>query len=347
MENSPEPILSVLDVVKESSWQTKANGGHAESAETGTTRKPSILPDRTALIENSGDSLDIKAFLIPMAADTSNLGYVGPVFAQGREKEGPFEYLPIKEDNPSHSDPTYEDLPAINHEYGKKLSCFVLQQDRAAHAHYDPMFTKNLYTYGEGSKAALKTKGRLKELKTNDLIFFWCSLAPYKPSAYKNRSTLNDYQSRFTNKYVVGFFTVRGIRHVTVGRNGKIRYKKLDNKETGNVSIMAIRKNQHFLDRARKPEFLVVEGNPDRSALLQNAIRLTERKIKTAGGKKRKGWTYKLNKLGQEVLKRPSYTRGIRTNIDEDGIKALISAIRKKNKEVADRLPDMQTRSTL
>jgi len=39
MENSPEPILSVLDVVKVSSWQTEANGGRVESVVTDTTRE--------------------------------------------------------------------------------------------------------------------------------------------------------------------------------------------------------------------------------------------------------------------------------------------------------------------
>jgi len=47
MGDSLEVILSVLDVVKEFSWLTKANGGHAESAETDTTRLPSKDRNKT------------------------------------------------------------------------------------------------------------------------------------------------------------------------------------------------------------------------------------------------------------------------------------------------------------
>jgi hypothetical protein len=39
MANSLEVILSVQDAVQESSWQTKANGGHVESVGTDITRE--------------------------------------------------------------------------------------------------------------------------------------------------------------------------------------------------------------------------------------------------------------------------------------------------------------------
>lgn len=38
-ENSPALIHSVQDAEEGSSWQTEGNGGHAENAETDTTRK--------------------------------------------------------------------------------------------------------------------------------------------------------------------------------------------------------------------------------------------------------------------------------------------------------------------
>lgn len=281
----------------------------------------------------------MKAFLIPIAADTSNLGYVGPVFLKGNATEGPFEYLPITEDDyPSNTNPTYNHLLARNQEYGRKLGCFVLKRDTTRRVHHDPKFSNKLFTYGEGSKAALKANGRLKTLHPNDLVFFWSTLAPHKLNAYKNKNSLCSHQRRFANKYVIGFFTIRGLRHVVVGKDGEIAYKELDNRQIGKIDIEAVKRNQHFLDK-KETEFLVIQGDTERSALLRIAVRMTERKIKTAGGKKRQGWTYKLNPLGQEVLGKPSYTRGIRTNIDEDGIKRLISAIKKKNREIADRLP--------
>jgi hypothetical protein len=43
MADSLEAILSVQDAVQESSWQTRANGGRAESAETDIVRGTSSL----------------------------------------------------------------------------------------------------------------------------------------------------------------------------------------------------------------------------------------------------------------------------------------------------------------
>jgi len=43
MTKSFGPILSVQDVAREFSWQTKVNGGHAENVETDTTKTVSQI----------------------------------------------------------------------------------------------------------------------------------------------------------------------------------------------------------------------------------------------------------------------------------------------------------------
>jgi len=283
---------------------------------------------RTEKRRNIGITADVKeanrakAILIPIGADTGNLGYVGPIF-----KEGSFEYLPMKEERPSDGNPKYMDLRAKHSK--TKLSSFVVPKDRQVQVHYDPKFLKQLLTYGEND---VDSEGRLWNVQAGDLILFWASLSPYKASAYRNKSTLQSYQSSNTEKYIIGFFTVKGIRHVLVGRKGQIHFDKRKNKQVGKVDRSAVKDNQHYSEaRAKnKGEFVVVQGDPDRSALLEKAVKLTDGKIVTSGGKKRQGWAYKLNETGRKALRGRRYTQGVRV-IYENGKKALVRMICREN----------------
>jgi hypothetical protein len=278
-----------------------------------------------------GEAGRVEALLMPVAADTGNLGYVGPIF-RGRF----FEYLPMKEESPKEGNPKYKDLPARNHQYGNSLCSFVVPEDIEIQSHRDPKFLEGLFTYGENR---LGTKRRLWNLKVGDLIFFWSSLASYKKGEYRNRKALQKHQSKRTNKYLIGFFTVKGISQVHVDRKGRIIWGKT----IGRVDIRAVKENQHFLENRKR--FVVVQGDPKRSALLGKAVRLTERKVPTKGGKKRSGWAYQLNELGIEMLKgsktkrRARYTQGIRL-IYNKGKVALIRSICRDDREMKARLQE-------
>jgi len=57
----------------------------------------------------------------------------------------------------------------------------------------------------------------LTKLKEGDVVFFFASLAPFDKRAYEDRDEfLKHYQRGKKNKYVIGFFTVKGVAQVFV-----------------------------------------------------------------------------------------------------------------------------------
>jgi hypothetical protein len=272
------------------------------------------------------------ALLVPVAADTSNLGYVGPIF-----KDKSFEYLPIEEEKPKRGNRTYASLPASSEhrQYGKRLSAFVAREDANTRTHYDPKFEceKGLYTYGENDTS------RLWKLEPGSLIFFYGSLVPYDFKVYKERRTViafKEYQRFKKNRYVIGFFTVRGIAVVSVDRNWKISVTS----SKGVVLTEEIKENQHFLEHKYR-KFLAVQGDPNHSALLEKAIRLTKRQVRTKGGKKRKGWSFILYpwvKTMLDLRKGRHSLRNRRGIAGEEAKKLLIRKIIQENQKLKAKL---------
>jgi len=337
--------------------------------------------------------------LLHVAADTTNPGVVGPIFS-----DGSFEFIPIKNVFGLEAR-TYADFPARNKQYSNTLRDLLPSYVAALHPHPDPDF--NSYTYGEPNNPEMRP-GVLRMLKPGDILFFVSSLAPYDPVVYKARDTmLTLHQRGKKNKYVVGFFTVKGVVQVyavksvpklslallnllTLLEEGEAPIELKDlmselqilqdmgyvsktentyeltdeggrtaqglseawgmqkNEDeitkfleqglfsiepiTGSVSEDVIKANHHF-KRLRPVDwdaFIVVAGDSERSALLTHAVRLTEHFER---------FSFKLNQLGQTILKRNLDTlRGVRW-LDEDVGRLLAEAIAKTNPNLTFDLP--------
>jgi len=312
----------------------------------------------------------MNALLLHVAADTTNLGIVGPIFP-----DDGFEFIPIN-NLYGHETRTYYDLPARNAQYGKTLADFLPNHIAGWHPHTDPSF--ETFTYGEPDNPEPKPRAMLK-LRLGDILFFVSSLAPFDPEVYRQKNAkLLTHQRGNKNKYVVGFFTVAGVTRVDciksvprlslvlltmleeikefidpgnatnelkalqecgyVTKKGDIHELTDDGKRvaerlsealgtqeeesakhrllddgllllepvSGLLREDAIRGNHHYL-RLRPIDwdgFIVVAGDPERSALLDHAVQLTE------GFEK---FSFKLNQLGRTILKREMDTlRGAR-----------------------------------
>lgn len=145
----------------------------------------------------------MKGLLLHVAADTTTLGGVGPVFP-----DGTFEYIPIAEMYGLETR-TYRAFPARNRQYGKTLADFLPSQIGELPVHFDPEFTN--WTYGEPVTDYTKFRA-LQKLRETDILFFVASLAPFDPTIYRERDvSLWNYQRGRRNKYVIGFFTVDSI----------------------------------------------------------------------------------------------------------------------------------------
>jgi len=107
---------------------------------------------------------------------------------------------------------TYFDLQAWNKQYGRTLADFLPSYVANMHPHLDPSFDS--YTYGEPDRLRAKSRALLK-LKQGDILFFIASLAPYDPDTYKGRDKLlKTHQRGKKNKYVIGFFIIKGVARV-------------------------------------------------------------------------------------------------------------------------------------
>ncbi|MEM0212528.1 MAG: hypothetical protein QXM35_07740, partial [Candidatus Methanomethylicia archaeon] len=96
--------------------------------------------------------------------------------------------------------------------YGRTLADFLPSYVANMHPHLDPSFDS--YTYGEPDRLRAKSRALLK-LKQGDILFFIASLAPYDPDAYKGRDKLlKTHQRGKKNKYVIGFFIIKGVARV-------------------------------------------------------------------------------------------------------------------------------------
>jgi len=150
----------------------------------------------------------LRGFLLHTAADVTNLGVVGPIFS-----DGTFEFIPINNEYGVKTK-SYNRIPAKNKEFGKMLSDFLPSTLSDWAVHFDPNFDN--FTYGQPVDNYPRSRV-LENLKSDDVIFFVSSLAPYDNETYANKDTfLKHYQIRRKNKYVFGFFTVQGVARVTV-----------------------------------------------------------------------------------------------------------------------------------
>lgn len=347
----------------------------------------------------------MRGFLLHTAADTTNLGIVGPIFANAT-----FEFIPI--DNVyGRKTKTYKDFQARNNSYGKVLSDFTLSQFSESVVHADPEFEN--YTYAQPVANYPRSKG-LQNLKEGNIIFFIFSLAPYNAEVYREKdSRLKSFQKGRKEKYVAGFFTVQGVAQISILKSeprlalALLNVAKSEDGETlieeqeideelrllqewnyiikdesgykltlddcessrsgrdiadvisclwphsesvkrsllekgiveisilsGNVTEADVKSNYHY-KRLRKLDldrFVLIKGDPGKSAILNKAIKLTNGFEKTS---------FKLNNLGKAILSRQKDTlRGFRW-IDESAVRIVAKAIDKTNPEIHSKIKHM------
>jgi hypothetical protein len=338
----------------------------------------------------------MKGLLLHVAADTTNLGVVGPIF-----EDQSFEYIPVNNVY-GEEKRTYRDFMASNQQYGRTLADFLPTDVASLPVHYDPDFDN--YLYGQDWSGHPRSL-TLRKLERGDVLFFVASLAPYDPYVYARRDELlRSYQAGRRNKYVIGFFTVDGVAEVEafkssprlalallnvsymqeageapldmtslkeelewlMGQGFVVReegdYKLTRQGEkvvsyldevwpedeqskmrllgegkidiynlSGAVSIEDVKLSHHY-KRLRPLDldyFIVIKGDPNRSALLKRAVRLTERY---------KDNSFVLNELGRAILHRPSDSlRGARW-IDEGAVMLLFKEIERLNPELVNKL---------
>ena len=153
----------------------------------------------------------MNVLLIHVGADTTNLGVVGPIFSNGT-----FEFIPINNFCGLETR-TYANLLARNKQFGDTLADFLPSNVGNLNPHPDPDF--DAYTFGEPNNPEPIPRA-LRKLKPEDMLFFVSSLAPYDQAAYQAKdSMLQVYQRGKKNKYVIGFFRVKGIVLVHVVRS--------------------------------------------------------------------------------------------------------------------------------
>ena len=272
--------------------------------------------------------------LLHVAADTTNLGIVGPIF-----QDMSFEFLPIPSDLEKLS---YKHYPARNLQYGRNLADFIPSDRAGDPVHCDPEFQR--FTYGqpifyegEHFTGEIVRTQTLKKLRKGNVLFFFASLAFYNADIYKLKDfSLRSYQVGRKNKYVIGCFTIEGVAEVYVER------AREQSQDTINIELLSgkvekedVRANAHYqrLETEDANSFLLIKGDESRSFLLTHAVRLTDHFEKTA---------FKLNELGQSILRKTTdVMRGARW-IDKDSTKLLIEKIAESNPEIRSNIPNMR-----
>jgi len=148
----------------------------------------------------------MKGLLLHVGADTTNLGVVGPVFP-----DMSFEFLPIN-NTYGIEKRTYGDFEATNRQYGQTLADFLPSSIAKLPVHFDPDFDQHIYGQDLSPHPRAYT---LRKLEKGDMLFFVASLAPYDAVVYEQKDALlKNYQSRKKNKYLIGFFTVKGVSEI-------------------------------------------------------------------------------------------------------------------------------------
>jgi hypothetical protein len=259
----------------------------------------------------------MRGLLFHIAADTKNPGIVGPVFP-----EETFEFLPIKSEV-SAGTYRYKDFPAKNTKYGKSLGDFLPSDIAEFYVHYDPDF--NNFTYGQPVEE-IPRFWVLKKLKEADMIFFIASLAPYDAEVYKEKDiVLRNFQRGKKNKYVIGFFTIKGVALAKASKS-QLEITSLSGNVTGDI----VKTSHHYkrFEYNNPDHFILIVGNSQRSAPLNRAVKLTEGFRDTS---------FELNELGRSILRNNSHRLRIAW-IHDNAVKTLASSIVGTNPQLSDKL---------
>lgn len=270
--------------------------------------------------------------------DTSQWGVVGPVF---KNDGNLFEYIPIDEGEnlhvkTKHKVKSYDEITART-KYGEYISEYLPDKLEKYYIHLDPCFKgyagAKHYTYGEpkykeyenGDNANNTKASALWDLDIGDYLFFHASLAPFSYKVYNKNKLYANYLIRHQkgrmNKYLIGYFKVKGIAEVRKYLGFEIEKDDVLKKK-GNVSIKEIKQNAH--SRRSNDHFIIVIGDPNESELLKYAILLTKKSII-----KNTVTTFILNNKARRLMgknKKTDTLRNIR-NLDTDAVLELLDEI--------------------
>ena len=258
--------------------------------------------------------MTIKGLLAHTAADTKNTGVVGPIFDDLR-----FEFIPIKIST-RYTRHTYSSIPAKNKEYGTWLSDFLSPNLAEKQAHSDPDFRN--CTFGQPNNRSTKVLA-LQKLLEGDYLFFLASLVPYSQSVYRgNRYFLKSYQKGKKNKYIFGFFKVKGVANINIAPYlaGQSEDNRIDIElKSGSITKEIIKTNEHY--KSSFP-FTLIVGHKDQSCRLEKAVQLTERQGKGS---------FILNNLGRRIRGRKTDTlMGVRW-LNEVAVNQILEEIKRVN----------------
>ncbi len=213
----------------------------------------------------------MKGLLIHVAADTTNLGVVGPIF-----EDMSFEYIPI---NSTYGEEqrTYKDFMALNRQYGQTLADFLPADVANLSVHYDPDFDN--YIYGQDLSEHPRSF-TIRKLERGDILFFVASLAPYDSDIYAKRDELlRQYQAGRRNKYIIGFFTVESVADVAVFKSSPrltLALLNIWHMQEGGEATLDVSSLEKELEWLEAQGFAVKEGNSYMLTRPNEAIRSGE-----------------------------------------------------------------------
>jgi len=183
----------------------------------------------------------MKALMLHIGADSTNLGHSSPEF-----EDGTFKFLPIPELAQLCVTKFYQDLG---------LAQYVSENYRYKKVHIDPDF--RFFTYGE-PKGSMRSKQVLK-LDPGDMIIFVASLA-WEGKLRENM-----------RKSIIGYFQVQTI--VECKMRGNI-LEVLTDQTISERTRNRIRNNAHA--KRTKDDFICLVGNQN-SRLLKHHVPITNR----------------------------------------------------------------------
>ena len=190
----------------------------------------------------------MSGYLIRVGLDTGDIGGGGhaPI-----DCDGTFDYIPIPEDLETREETTYKTLES---RIGAPIEEYP---DRPEHTkiHRDPEF--ETYTYGEVGPSK---RNSLRKLSEGDLLIFYSSLQP----RYKQASV---------RLFIIGYFTIEST-HDLEELNPKGRAEVLD-KYTNNAHTKRESLTPTSRADGREKFPIIVNGDPEKSRLLDRAIPLT------------------------------------------------------------------------
>lgn len=189
----------------------------------------------------------MKAMLLRVGIDKGCGGALSPIF-----KDGSFEYIPIPEsDHDTKETRTYQNTSGIKK---KPFADFLPSKVCNYKMHFDPEF--ETFTYGDPSS---KRKFLLK-LDKNDLLVFYAGLTPYENDQHPNAL------------YIIGYFTVEDV----------VDFNMLSEEETLKFCNL-YSDNAHIKRNMDLNDLVIVEGNKEKSKLLDKAVLISEPKLNKIG----------------------------------------------------------------